>query len=956
MAGALLDRDAELTALARQLAAVREGAGRLLVVEGPAGIGKSSLLAAAIAAAESGGVTVLRARSGPLEQDAPWGVARQLFGPVRAAADWDEVAVGAAGLARRALDLDAAEPALAGEAMHAAAHGLTWLAASLAERGPALLVVDDVQWADAPSLRWLAQLSIRLDELALGLLCAVRAGEPAGEPELLAELLAAAPERRVRPRPLGAAAVEALVRGRLPGATASFTHTCHTVTGGNPFLVVTLLGHLSAEGVPPTDEAAAGLASFGPEQVEQSVARQLARLPDGAATLARAVAILGHGAALRHAAELAGLEQPQAVRLADSLRAAGLLADGAELGFVHPLVAGTVYASLPSGERALWHAAAARLLASERADPEDVALHLLRTEPAADAATVSTLRAAASRTGMRGAPESAAVFLRRALVEPPLDAGIDAELRGELGLALAAHAEPEAPGLLADAVDGSASAAHRVELALRGARALGLAGDFEHSIDLCRRALAEPAGASPETVARVEAELAAHAWLHAETVAEARERLHSPVLAPSPLELWRINAAWEATADARPAREATALLEPALDARSLEDERDSLLGSLATAVLIANDELDTARAGCDALIDAARISGWLIALALGSHMRAMALVRAGRIHEAEADARLAFDYKLAVAPTAVVLFALTALVDSLTELDELDAADAALGAAGQLGDPPAGTLGAPLLLQSRAHLRLAQHRPAEAHADLVAAGARWGELGVLHPGLADWRVDGAEALVALGDREAARRLAREHVDLAERVGLPRPKAAGLRSLARASGPEESIPLLERAVELLEPTPGRLEHTRALVELGAALHRANRRAAARVTLRRALDLAQRGGMRLLAARALNELHAAGARPRRAALSGPASLTPAEHRVAALAAAGCTNREIAERLYITRRTVETHLKHAFQKLEIKARGELPARLAAPLIFSPDDPENSVARRSTVQQSPR
>ncbi len=128
--------------------------------------------------------------------------------------------------------------------------------------------------------------------------------------------------------------------------------------------------------------------------------------------------------------------------------------------------------------------------------------------------------------------------------------------------------------------------------------------------------------------------------------------------------------------------------------------------------------------------------------------------------------------------------------------------------------------------------------------------------------------------------------------------------------------------------LLADSPVQLEHTRALVDLGAALRRANRRAEARAPLRQALDLADRGGMRLLAGRARDELHAAGARPRRAAASGPDALTAAEHRVAQFAADGRSNREIAEELYVTRRTVETHLTHAFQKLDIHARAELRA----------------------------
>src|SRR5688572_194102 len=135
-----------MSALGRQLTEVRAGAGRVIVVEGPAGIGKSSLLAAVCRAASASGVRVLRAWGGPLEHGAGWGIARQLFGPLYGGPEWHALAVGAAALARRAVDPDAVEPALAGDAMHAAAHGLTWLACGLAEQAPTLLVVDDVHW------------------------------------------------------------------------------------------------------------------------------------------------------------------------------------------------------------------------------------------------------------------------------------------------------------------------------------------------------------------------------------------------------------------------------------------------------------------------------------------------------------------------------------------------------------------------------------------------------------------------------------------------------------------------------------------------------------------------------------------------------------------------------------------------------------------------------------------
>jgi DNA-binding NarL/FixJ family response regulator len=275
-----------------------------------------------------------------------------------------------------------------------------------------------------------------------------------------------------------------------------------------------------------------------------------------------------------------------------------------------------------------------------------------------------------------------------------------------------------------------------------------------------------------------------------------------------------------------------------------------------------------------------------------------------------------------------MLWCLTFLVDVLVESDDLTGADAALTTAGQQGAPPAGALPTPLLLQSRARLRLAQHRPEPALADARAAAVAADELGLRHPVFVTWRAEAAEALVALGEIPEARRLAREHLELCEQLGTPGARGSALRVLARTE--PEPIPLLERAVEVLADSPARLEHTRALVGLGAALRRANRRADARVPLRLALDQADHGGMLLLARRAREELNAVGARPRRSALSGPGSLTPAEQRVVQLAARGHGNRAIAERLYVTQRTVETHLTHAFQKLDISSRAELAAVL--------------------------
>ncbi|MEV6348683.1 AAA family ATPase [Actinoplanes sp. NPDC051851] len=936
----LLQRDAELAALDHRLDRVRAGSGGVIVVEGPAGIGKSSLLSAAGSACR--GLRVLRAWGGPLERDAGWGIARQLVAPLRSSPEWPALAVGAAALALRALDGEdqdrftvRPEPGIPStDAMHAAAHGLTWLLCGLAEREATLLLVDDVHWADPPSLRWLGQLTRRLDDLPLGILCAVRSGEPPADPELLAELLAAAGSP-VRPAPLEPAAVTAFVQQRLPAAGPAFARACHQATAGNPFLLGALLDHLSAERLEPSDRVAADLSAFGPEQVSRAVDRQLSRLPSGTADLARAFAVLGRGTPLRHARTLAGIDHPQACLLMDHLRAAGLLrtcsapsvdgsapGDGYEL--VHPLVAAALYGGLPPGERALWHARAARMLERDHAGPETVALHLLHTEPAADTATVTTLSLAATLAIRRGAPPSAAAFLRRALAEPPPDHRTEADLLGRLGLLAAEQVQPEAYPLLDRATTLETDTAQRARIALSGARALALAGYFEETARLCHRILDDPGDTAADLLDRLESELVCVSWLDTAGVADARSR----VLHHRPGPGWEIHRAHLTASDAAPTGETSAILRAAP-----EPEPDSLLATFHKFTLIADDDLDTARALCDTLIDTARPRGWMTALAHGSFIRAVVLVRAGRISEAVTDGRCAYDFKLSCGLAPGLIWALFPLLDALIEAGDLPGAEAALTAAAPFGPLPPTRFSTAMLLERRARLHLARHRPADAHRDLTSAATIWRALGMHHPGLTAWRVDDCLALTALGDPAAARAVAEDHLRLADRVGLPGPRGAGLRALATTLSPAEAVPVLTAATTLLATSPARLEHTRTLVDLGAALRRANRRTAARTPLGQALDMAERGGMRLLATRAHRELIAAGARPRRPMLSGPAALTPAEHRVAELAARGHSNTEIAHELYITRRTVETHLTHIFQKLQVTRRSALATHLHTP-----------------------
>jgi DNA-binding CsgD family transcriptional regulator len=917
----LWGRDAELSALARGLDTAASGTGCLLVVEGPAGIGKTALLDAAAVDGGRRGLAILRARGNPLEQGFSYGMARQCFAPV----PWPGLCTGPAAHAGRAL---AAEPPAAGndlEAMYAAIHGLFWLTAHYAARNPAVLCVDDVHWADPPSLRWLVALARRIDEMPVALLLAVRSGEPAADPRALDELLACATGAPIRPAGLDLSSTAALVRAARPGADPKLVRTCHEAGGGNPFLIKVL----------------ADTGGSGPVRVGRWVQERLARLPASASDLARALALLGPGARLRHAADLAGCDTGKAAALTDAMRATGLLAADGPLSLTHPVVAAALYDGMGPGVRGLWHARAARLLAAGPGDPvqggpdlggdpERAALHLLRAEPAGDPFATELLRTAARHATARGAPETAATFLWRALEEPPDDRGTDTAVRLDLALALSAGRQPGAPDLARQVVAGIADPADRAAAALRCGRAMAMAGDLPSVTHLYRMVLENPADVPDGVLARVEAEWAANAVTDSRTRAMATAIPARPALdRPAVDGLWRVRAATEAAFGGRPPAECVALLTPLLDDGVLDGETDSLLPTAAAIMLIASGAFGRARVISESMIAGGEARGWLSAVAHGRFLRALTLLPAGEVGTAVTEARAALDFKLATGTTPVpgLLWALTPLVAALTEAGRT--AEAAAAAA-QVPEPPPYALTSPMFLQARAALRLDEGRPGEALADLLDAGTRWEQLGIVHPSLASWRTGAVRACLALGESGEARRFAAEQLAVAERTAAPEALSAALRSAALVTDAARRLELLERAARVAAGSEARLVYAYARFDLGCALRRVNQRSRARDPLLDALEIADAGGAARLAARARTESHAAGARPRRAARHGAEALTDAERQVAGLAAHGLPNRQISDRLALSRRTVETHLAHAYRKLEIHSRTELAGLL--------------------------
>lgn len=256
--GELLERQDELGAVRAALAEARAGTGAVMVIEGPAGIGKSRLLATARELAVAHGTTVLAAAATELDRQIPFGVAGDLFGARLRDLDGaarEELLAGTAAFA--AALVDPATPAP--EDPHALVLALHRLTANLAGAGrsprPLLLALDDAHWADPPSLRFLAHLAARIAALPVALLATIRSGEPATAPALLEVLRERAGERILRPAPLSEAAVGRLVGGELPAAEPAFVRACAAVTDGNPFLTRELVRALRADRVAPTAAA-----------------------------------------------------------------------------------------------------------------------------------------------------------------------------------------------------------------------------------------------------------------------------------------------------------------------------------------------------------------------------------------------------------------------------------------------------------------------------------------------------------------------------------------------------------------------------------------------------------------------------------------------------------------------------------------------------------------------------
>jgi DNA-binding CsgD family transcriptional regulator len=930
-AAPLIERAVEIEVLDGVVRSLAEGAGGVVVLDAPAGLGKTALLEHAALTAAEAGCLVRRAAPGPLERHFPFGVVRALLeAPLREASEDERAQLldGAAAPAGTLL-LDGTVPS--GDSTMLVAHGVLWLCSALAEERPLALVIDDAQWADRPSLEVLSYLARRIDDLPLLIAIGARVDDPRAPSDLLSLLGGVRSATVLHPQRLTPRGAAQLIRRLAPETSSAVCRECHRAVGGNPWLLGELGRQIAMHGPEALDRARHDAPPVS--AIARNVIRwRLATLAPRERAVAAALAVLGDGALPHVVAAVAGVEVDELAPARDALAAAGLLGpDGERLA--HGLVAAAIEEDLTGTECERMHRQAARALIAGRADADLVACHLLQCRPQADPDVSGLLVQAAATAAYRGAPHTAAAYLERALREhaPGDDRG---RMLAQLATVAFDAGLPDSQRRLLDALPEVRDRESRIDLLTRLAALNVLGpGDADHA-ELFERELARQT--DPEARLAVEAaSLDALLMIPARNLERARRVAAIDVTATPDPVLQRVfvaHRAWIGIELGTPdAATCAALALEALEGDLLLREAGRRAAyHLCVRTLVMTDRAAEAERAIAAMRDEATARGSLRLRAGASWYAANLALRSGQVAEAENHARMALD----LVDDDVNTFtggAVMLLLYALIERGEFDEARVLL-AEHRLDGGLRSTRWEIGLRHARARLWLAEGDFERAHGEACAAGALRDEQGRRNPTWTPWRSTAALALAHLGRREEAAALADTEVDLAQRFGAPVPIAHALHARAVAEAQDAArVARCERALGVIADVPAVLQRVRLRLELGSALAHMGRRLEARAALRPALADADAVGAVLLAQRARRELAATGLRPRQAAIEGVAALTPRQRQVCELAAAGKGNRAIAQELFLSVKTVETHLAAGYRKLGVNARADLAARLA-------------------------
>ncbi len=928
LGGELVDRDSELSRLRRGVQELLAGQSGLMVVSGPAGIGKTRLLAEVKREAAAAGALVLSARGSQLEKEFGFGAVRQLFEPALSSGERGDLLAGAAEAAAGVFD-SAPAPTHRAEGLFAVLHGLYWLTVNVSARAPLLLAVDDLQWCDNGSLRFLAYLVSRTEGQPVLVVTTLRTGEQYDDDDLIAELTNDPSSTAVQPRPLTHAGVADLVRTILgQGADEHFVTACHHTTGGNPLLLRQLLRALASDRVTPDAAHADLVRAIGSRAVSSMVLRRFARMSEHSRAVARSIAVLGDGASLPIVSALCGLTDEEAAVAVAGLARAELLRETYPLGFVHPLVQDAVYDDLTLGERELAHERAARELSSSGVASEQVAAHLLLVPARGDPGVVRVLREAARQDARRGSAESAASYLRRAVQEPPAPEELP-ELLLELGRLETMTRGDSAVADLGAACSGLQDPRLKAEASIMLARTLIFAGERGAATACARASIARlPEDLVDERQALLAMERLGgymHNLAPAEYAAAERPTLSGRGTGARALA---VTLAWEDLIAGEHRDRALELAHFGVQDDALRKVDAGLSWVVAGMVQELCGE-DTVSYWHECLRDSYR-RGALFG-ALGSHLwLGYTQWRRGDLPEAMQSLRNCAEQNQLWGETALG----QPYVDGFSVRILLDAGD--IPGARRYLDGARGRVrigeGVRLFGEAEAAVALAEGRPEEA---LRALDSIEDEMAIVqNPVWRPWRSERAAGLAALGRHDEARSLVAAELELGRRWGTPELVGRTSRILGELGGPE-AIDLLREAEALLRPGLQRLEHARALNALAGSLAQRDGagdgdRTEARSALTEALGIADRCGAYRLRNVVVTRLAELGV-PVAPEPSARSTLTTTERHIAAQAVEGVPLQQIAESLFLTPLTVRRTIASVHERLGVTGAADLAAALA-------------------------
>ncbi|MFI6056090.1 AAA family ATPase [Streptomyces violascens] len=930
----LIERTAELHVLDAALSRALESNGTAVLIDGPSGIGKSTLLAEAATRVLKHETWVLRAHCCPQEARTPWAAVRQLLDPCLSDED------------HSLLDGSQDPPPPAG---HDGAslpvdrfHHLYLTLLRLSRQAPLALLVDDAQHADDLSQQWLAYLARRLHGARIALAVATRTAPGATGGVLAAELAACPDFSRLRPRPLSAQGTAHWLADKLgPTLDAQTAEVCHRAVGGNPGLLAGAGEALARTGAPAAQITPEHASALCDRALLRALPILLSRHATAVTAVATAVTALDRVSDLPLLARTAGgIDASDAEQAVTALEDAGLLHAGPPWQPTSAAIAQALTAQ--AGEHALdlLRSRAAEALRDLGAGAAEIADMLLRTAPDGQHWRVPVLHEAARAARERPDPPVARGYLLRALAEPPADAD-HPPLLALLGTT-EVHLDPEAAvGHLRAALAGEEDTGIRAGLVPSLAEALARTGRAEEAVALLDELADRIGEGDRETLYRLwaqgilalleETPQVADAWI-------ARNNIADDLAGTSPGQRLLLAAlALKTTLTGQCAHTAAHLADRAL-ARPVPWEEPALTAALATTALLHADRLSDAAHSCDQLLgnNAHRQPAPLRSLFMA--IRAKIAHRMGDLASALTLSRQA----LAVATTGQRYqpYATAQLINALLDVGDVEEAEHICRVSYQ--GPADHHWSWAVLYAARARNLDAHQRYQDALGELDACARQMRDGGYDNPALVPWRSHAALVHQRLGNDRTARDLADEELVLARRWGSPHTIATSLRTLGRLRTGADAVTHLQEAVALLEATPARYALALTLVDLGEALHSVDRLSEARTVLRQALDLADASGASPLSERAHRALVATGARPRRRRQSGVSALTEGEQRIATLAATGMDNQAIAAALYVSRRTVEFHLTHVYRKLAIAGRADLGSALTRGHIPPPRPPE--------------